>query len=152
MRNHIIILALLAVVTVSCKKEKNLSKIPVISDLQMFPDSVRSASNFDTVFISFTINDGDGDLSNDSADIYIKEIWGNNKYQYTFPEIPRDIADADKGLVAACTIKIPASLYLIINPAIPAGQSDSAQFEIFIKDEARNQSNTLKTPVIHILP
>lgn len=151
MRNNIVILALVALVFASCGKKNTLSKVPKIYDLQMTPDSVRSASNFDTVYISFKISDGDGDLSSDSSDIYLREMVGNNKYQYAFPEIPKDVVNPDKGMIADCTIKIPASLYLIINPAIPAGESDSAKFEIYIKDKARNQSNTLVTPLIRIL-
>lgn len=156
MKNYIILLALLTFIFASCEKKgpSSSDKIPHISDLKISTDVVRQNNPDDTLLITFSVTDGDGDIgsSADSAGIYLQDDWGSNANQFYFPDIPRDVVDPEKGIIATCTVKVPSTLHFIIRPGNPPPTKDSVKFDVYVRDDARNESNHLTTPMIYILP
>jgi hypothetical protein len=156
MRSRITLFALLALGILSCKKENTASKVPVISSLEIFPDSVKSGSAEDTLLVAFLVSDGDGDLGNDAAsmkfDIFFKDNWGNNPFPFYFPDIPDELVDKTKGIIARCTVQVPAAQFLVLRPDPIHATGDTVKYEIYVEDRAGNKSNTLTTPEIYIKP
>lgn len=158
----ILTLAALALVIHSCKKGNKLTQAPVISDLRMSNNIVHDGNSpvySDTVTLVFTMKDGNGDFGttdNDTAfRIFLKDSADNNiVYGYTYPEIPRELVDPSRGLVASCTVRIDAKQKLILKPVPPGNPPrtmDSVKFHLYVVDDARNESNIITTPYIYII-
>lgn len=151
MIKYLAILALVAVTFGACTKNKG-SKIPSIGEVSVFPQTVRAGVPNDTVFISFKVADGDGDLgqapSSGKYDIYLRDKRTDSIIGYYFPEIPKEIADGKDGVDGNCTVIINAA-FLQLRPDHP--ELDTLQYEIYITDKAGNESNRITTWDIYLV-
>jgi len=150
----IIFLVLLTAGLASCaKKPGRYANEPYIEYKGRWPDSIRSGSGEDTVFISFRFTDGDADLGNDASsgnyDIFATDSRDATLYSYLFPNIPDQIRNPEKGMEGTCTFYILAA-FLTLRPDHP--DADTVSFSIYIKDRAGNQSNTIQTDPVYIVP
>lgn len=150
----ILILAIAAMLPTSCKKANNNSVIPSITYGGISPNTVKSGNGKDTVFVKLILNDGDGDLGNDPNsgihDVYLKDSRTGETNKYFFPAIPSDAIKAEKGVQIYVTIKVEAGLFLVLRPDHPTG--DTLSYDIYVKDKAGNNSNTITTEPIYITP
>lgn len=114
----------------------------------------------DSIVIQFSFTDGDGNLSSeDSTDIFIKDS--------RFPELPPTIVGAFPTIPAEGTgngisgdvfftvINSGQGVCCIFNDrfcvADEAFPVDTLSYEIYILDQAGNQSNTIRTEQIQVL-
>ena len=140
---------------VSCKKPNEVSKIPQISLLR-FASGDGSDSmlvNIDTVFLNFTITDGDADLGVPQPgplyDIYIKDMRFGNFQGYYLPEFDKSIEDPKKGIVGNCEFQFGTDL---LGPRTDhwhdSMKHDTTFIEFYVVDRAGHESNHLTTPKV----
>lgn len=155
MKLYSILLIATVVGFVACKKSSTGNPIPVIAYSGMSTDSINNGSSKDTLSITFTIVDGDGDLGNNpnvSNDIFLKDSRSvtNEEIGFSMPEIPKGVIKEGNSANIHCTVNISAALYLLLRPTRPLG--DTLSFDIYIKDKAGNKSNVITTHPIYIYP
>jgi len=152
-----LLLAASFILLASCKKDK-FNTVPTISYKEIKPNTlVRGgvSSPEDGPMVTFHLTDAEGDFGrlNDTtiSYIYIKNI-STPPFKldsFLFPELPgldRKNIDVD------VTVELFSVLAAPIPPVRP--HVDSMFFEIYVKDLAKNKSNTIITadPVLYIWP
>ncbi len=141
----------------ACKKSNNASKIPQIKFLQMQPDSIQAGSSFDTVYITFSFSDGDADLGNDpygsNYDIYIKDCRFDTTFSgYFFPAIDQSIEDPNKGISGTAVFKQLAANITPRTDSNHLKNGDTVYYQLYIRDRAGHNSDTIKTTNLYIRP
>jgi len=134
-----------------------MSPIPSIGFISMEPDSIHQGSSEDTVYIKFSIKDGDADLGNRDPsstefDIYVKDARYDTFQGYFFPEIAPAVEDPNKGLTGSCIFKILGALLYVRDDTVHMKYGDTTNFTLYIKDRAGNTSNEIKTQDLIIRP
>ncbi len=140
---------------IACKKTSTDNPVPVIAYSGISTDSINNGSSKDTLSITFTIVDGDGDLGNDpnvSNDIFLKDSRSvtNEEIGFLMPEIPKGVIKEGGSANIHCTVNVSAAQFLLLRPTRPLG--DTLSFDIYIKDRAGNKSNIITTHPIYIYP
>jgi len=126
----------------SCSKSR-LSKTPKITYKSLFPRIVTAGASNERTTISFIIEDGDGDIGFKSNNIYMKDSRDSSTVVLQIPVIPTEYSP-ERGIKGTVVIDYLAAL-LILRPDTAHIESDTLHWEIFIKDEAGNMSNTIIT-------
>ncbi|OSZ78708.1 hypothetical protein CAP35_10795 [Chitinophagaceae bacterium IBVUCB1] len=137
----------------ACKKAVKKDIVPSIVYTGLSPDKVASGSSKDTVSIRFTVTDADGDISGGTGeDVFLKDSRSTTgeEIKLQMPIIPTDAVKTDEGIHAFVTIRVYASLFLLLRPDRPNG--DTLTYEIYVKDRAGNKSNVINTQRIFITP
>lgn len=106
----------------------------------------------DTLAISFSFEDGDGDIgSEDAVDVFLTDSRTGFQERFLLPIFEDDAAEV--GISGTITLKLPNNIYLCCiypnttdacfrNPEYPR---DSFSYRIQIMDRAGNVSNTITT-------
>jgi hypothetical protein len=125
-----------------------MSNIPVIN-LQSVTDSIKQGEG--NILIQFGFQDGDCDLasSDTSTNILVKASNDTTWQGYSLPYIPPNLKDITKGLQGSATLNISGAFYVLDSLH---QNGDSVAFEFYIKDDAGNASNHLKTHYVKIRP
>lgn len=130
----------------SCVKETQLSEgnpIPQIAIVKSEPSSIIQFK--DSVKITLSYEDGDGDIGFENADINSLEIKDTRlskpDYYYVPPQAPLGAKIAIKGLLV---VKL-RNLFLL-----GTGNAETTSLEIRLRDRAGNWSNKVTTPEITI--
>ncbi len=156
MKRCIALFVVLFLVFSSCKRHSNMSAIPAITLVEMTPNSVQQGSSEDTVYIKFTLTDGDADLGHDVSssdyDIYIRDNHTDSFTGYFFPEIAQNVLDPSKGISGTCTFKMLGALIYVRPDTVHLIKGDTVHYELYIKDRAGNTSNHISTPDLYIKP
>lgn len=142
---YLVPVLLAALLFPSCQKN-TVSKIPQISLMLFYPDSVMKV-NVDTAYIEFHLVDGDADIGNDTVSrVFLKDSRNPNTFiPYDFPIIDGAIEDPKKGLEGTC-------IFLPVPQPVPRSDSlhnatgaDTFYYEVYITDRAGNASNHIVT-------
>ena len=135
--------ALACLVQTGCKKDE-LTNTPVIELKSATPAALQAFS--DTLTFTIFYRDGDGDLGENSADVYNLFLTDNRNsiaYKYRIQQLaPQGSAIAIQGNL---DVKLP-SVPILDN----ANSSETATFSIYIVDRAGNKSNTVTSGNITI--
>ena len=136
----------------SCKKDKSndpiqkASNTPVIELVSVTPTTVHALQ--DSIVFTIKYTDGDGDLGFAEADS-MTVFLTDKRFPIVNPFHVQPLSPL------GTTISITGNLEIILNNTIlkdNASASESAVFEIKIRDRANNYSNVLTTPAITVLP
>jgi len=118
----------------------------------------QNSLNTDSLFVTFSFTDGDGDLGHEPADtsrnIFIKDLrTGNFQDKFKSPYIPEE--GIGNGITGDIELLLFTTCCLFPDASIPPCSApdqfplDTVIYEIFIKDRAGNESNKIKTePII----
>lgn len=146
------LMAFFVLIVFSCKKDKSNEPIPkasitpVIELVSVIPTTVHALQDSIEFTISYT--DGDGDLGFSDADSMSVFI--------TDKRFPLTIAFHLQPLSPLnTTISIKGNLPIVLNNTIlqnNSSTSESAVFEIKIRDRANHYSNVLTTQPVTVLP
>lgn len=140
------------ILNISCKKEKSNDPIPkasitpVIELVSVTPTSVQALQ--DSIVFTISYSDGDGDLGFSDADsmsVFITD----KRFPLTISFHLQPLSPMNS------TISIKGSLPIVLNNTIlqnNTSTSESAVFEIQIRDRANHYSNVLTTAPITVLP
>lgn len=109
----------------------------------------------DSIIIQFSFTDGDGDLSQDSTDIFVTDSRTLELTPFRIPSFPSEgTGNGISGDVFIRLVNTDASICCIlgnrvcfINEVLPV---DTVSYAIQIMDRAGNLSNTIRTEVIEI--
>jgi hypothetical protein len=127
----------------SCKKEEEVSVIPVIDFESISPSIAQEYT--DDIIITISYADADGDLGENNPDIdnlFVEDNRNNIVYHFRIPEL------APSG----SAIAIEGNFNITINgTGITDGTaSQKVDYTIYVKDRAGNKSNTITTSKITI--
>lgn len=136
---HILIL----VVLFSCKKEEEVSVIPVIAFESISPNTAQEYT--DDIIITISYTDGDGDLGENNPDInnlFVEDNRNGIEHKFRIPELSP----------SGSTITIEGNFNITINgTGITDGTaSQKVNYDIYITDRAGNTSNQVTTSSITI--
>lgn len=138
-----IIYLLVVVLLFSCKKEEEVSVIPVIDFESISPSIAQEYT--DDIIITISYADADGDLGENNPDIdnlFVEDNRNNIVYHFRIPELSP----------SGSTITIEGNFNITINgTGITDGTaSQKVNYDIYIKDRAGNTSNKVTTSSITI--
>lgn len=140
----LIVLVLLA----GCTRKSTLSEVPKITFNSLNPQVVRAGSSTDATVISFTIEDGDGDIGFGTRNLYLTDSRDENQVAMIIPTIPKEYSP-QKGLKGNVEI-IYLAAWLSLRPDTNHLTRDTLQWKIFMKDEAGHTSNTIYTDSLYL--
>lgn len=145
----------------SCTKPPDYSNIPEIEFIRLSKNLMRQSSlGPDTVIITFGFTDGDGDLGTgqEGPEVFVFDGRDNfEKPPYQLPKI--DQQGVGNGISGEISILMPTTCCIFPpqngiayppcdnSPNAPS-MFDTVFYQIYIKDAAGNQSNTISTPPI----
>ena len=142
----------------SCVTSPDFSDVPEIEFLGLSqPSLVQNSLNTDSLFVSFTFTDGDGDIGFE-ADVFQQNIFvidnrtGDTYDSFKAPEIPEQ--GSSRGIEGEVRLRLFTTCCLFPNNIPPcespdAFPTDTLTLDIFIFDRAENRSNTITTtPII----
>lgn len=156
-----LMLGLLLFFWAACSEAPNYPKEPVITFEGLNKGRVFQFTNgpADSLIITFSFTDGDGDLSlaeaNDSVDIFLRDSRLPTVAQnFRFPFIDREGTGAGISGVATVTVVNTGNICCIYEGELCAAEEeypiDTFSFNIQIVDRAGNFSNVINTGVIEI--
>lgn len=149
----ILILILLASAT-ACKKPEDALEKPEIAFISMSPSVVASGNLKDTVLISlrYSIASSGIGLGPTPTEIYFKDSRDSNSLnRLPFPdEVSAELPETENNIRGNISVKIPASLYLVLRPERPDG--DTVRYQMYLRDKNGLESNKITTPDIYIMP
>ena len=136
----------------ACKKDKSKDPIPkasitpVIELVSVTPTSVHAL--LDSIVFTISYTDGDGDLGFSDADSMTVFVT-DKRFPVTIPFHLQPLSPLNT------SVSIKGNIPLVLNNTIlqnNSSTSESAVFEIQIRDRANHYSNVLTTPPITVLP
>jgi len=142
----------------SCIKPPEYPDTPEIEFVGLSKNIVNQRNTqLDTVALFFSFTDGDGDLSSDTFDLFIRDSRLEITDSFRIPPIPRE--GAANGISGEFTVLINNQVGLCCippngaPPCLPNEEfpSDTMSYFISIMDRAKNVSNTIETSPIVIL-
>lgn len=154
---QILAAVLIGMMTFSCINRPDFPDEPVIEFISMNRNQlVQDNFNTDSLRVTFSFTDGDGDLgNNDSLNIFIRD--NRDQFiasQYRLPMLPTE--GASRGIEGELTITVYTTCCIFPDGTPPCTPSqlyprDTLTYDIFIKDRAGNISNTITTNPIILL-
>lgn len=141
MRN-LFIIAIISLIAVSCNKKHKYANVPKITFSKLSQNSVQAGSGT-TLLITFLFEDGDGNIGFGTNNLFLKDSRDTQWLPYTIPDIP-DKFNPDKGLAGVMQIDYEAAFLLLRSDSLHI-ESDTLTWDIYMKDEAGNVSNTITT-------
>lgn len=161
MYSRLLTAALLVFGLYCCQTPPDYPDEPVIEFLSMNKNTMLQGSGLaDTVLITFSFTDGDGDLgraeNSQDLDIFLTDLRKNAPADnYRIPFIPE--LGAGNGIRGEVTFKLfqtcciyPNGVPLPCTPNFENFPQDTVAYELFIVDRAGNESNRIQTEDIYI--
>lgn len=100
--------------------------------------------------------DGDGDIGLDYTDtalaVTIKNTTTGAIYKYPFPYVPQASRYGKKYLKGTGSISLAKNVFFMPRIDSVHINNDTFKFEVFVTDNAGNQSNTITSPEIYVRP
>ncbi|MCC7467353.1 MAG: hypothetical protein IT261_13825 [Saprospiraceae bacterium] len=146
-----------------CVQPPDYSDVPEIKYIGLSKNLMNQGEGYtDSIFVSFSFTDGDGDLgypeSDPTASVFIRDS------RDSFPKPPLQLPyvepqGAGNGISGEITVKLPTTCCIYISPeGIPSAcddvpaqiQFDSFYYYIKIRDRAGHESNEIRTDVIRL--
>ena len=137
----------IAVLSTSCKKNANVSKIPSITFRSMEPQTVKAGSDT-TVLIKFNFEDGDGDIGFGTPNLFFRDSRDTIWSPFLIPNIP-DRFNPESGLKGIIQVEYEAAFLLLRNDSLHLN-NDTLHWDIYMKDKAGNVSNIITTPELYL--
>ena len=166
MKKSVFLLGILSLIVLAaafqfCVKPPNYPKEPVIEFLNMSKNLIRQTPlGTDTIRVTISFTDGDGDLGFEEASesILIKDGRDNvSRPSLSIPYIEQQ--GAGNGISGEITFELTSTCCIFVDPVtgfkracadVPIAM-DSVFYKISIKDRAGNISNEIRTPWIGLI-
>ena len=147
MRN-LFILAILSLLLFSCNKKHSYSNTPKITFDRLSQNTTQAGSQ-DIIYIRFLFEDGDGNIGFGTNNLFLKDSRDTVFQNYKIPDIPSKFNPED-GLKGSIQVSYEAAFLLLRSDSLHQ-ESDTLTWDIYMKDQAGNESNTITTsPLILI--
>ncbi len=145
MRRIGISLLFLSIAFLSCKKDEVFTFEPSIEFKSISPGTIKEYR--DSVVITISYLDRNGDLGENDTEIpnaFVKDLRNNLLYSFRIRQLAPDAAIAIQGNLS---IVIPQVALVNSNSS-----SETATFEVYIKDRAGLESNKITTSAVSVIP
>lgn len=129
----------------SCKKDETVALEPSIEFKSISPGSIKQYR--DSVVIEISYLDNNGDLGENETEIpnaFVKDLRNNLVYSFRIRQLAPEATIAIKG-----NLEIIVPQVALINSS---STSESATFEVYVKDRAGLESNKVTTTAVTIVP
>jgi hypothetical protein len=143
MIRNLVLVFLVSVALVACKKADEIGPIPEIEFVSVTPGNIQEYA--DSLVFTIKYRDGDGDLGENTSDaenFFLADSRNNVIYKFRIPQLAPDNS----------SIIIEGNLNVTLaNTAIIDGSaSQTFTYSIYVKDRAGNQSNTVVTSPVTV--
>jgi hypothetical protein len=145
MRRIGIILLLLSSALMSCKKDEAFTFEPSIEFKSISPGTIKEYK--DSVVITISYLDRNGDLGENETEIpnaFVKDLRNNLLYSFRIRQLAPEASIAIQGNLS---IVIPQVGLVNSNSS-----SETATFEVYVKDRAGLESNKITTSAVSVIP
>jgi hypothetical protein len=145
MRRIGIILFLLSSALISCKKDEAFTFEPSIEFKSISPGTIKEYK--DSVVITISYLDRNGDLGENETEIpnaFVKDLRNNLLYSFRIRQLAPEASIAIQGNLS---IVIPQVGLVNSNSS-----SETATFEVYVKDRAGLESNKITTSAVSVIP
>jgi len=160
MKRILFLLTIAVIVWASCsKKPYNYYPIePQIYYKSVQPNLIDFNDTTAAVQVTFTFNDGDGDLGTDETTstnaIYFKDSRdtsaADTTFGYPFPYISSDKRPKNGSLEGNVVVTLNRAYFSVLDSLHLALRGDTLHYNIYIKDNAGHKSNVITTDPIYI--
>lgn len=139
----------LILIYAGCAKPPDLDEVPSMEYIAISKTSMKQGSvNQDSVILTLKIKDGDGDIgftndNNRTQDLFVIDKRTNFTYDtYIIPAIPQQ--GANNGIIITMDVVLKTTCCIINSCDPDPDQADEMlPLEIYVKDRAGNQSNSV---------
>ena len=138
----VLFIAIISILTTSCNKKTKMANVPKLTFKAMDRSTVQAGSEED-VNISFLFEDGDGNIGFGTNNLFFKDSRDTALIPYMIPNIP-DKFNPESGLKGVILVQFPAAFLLLRTDTLHK-ESDTLTWDIYLKDQAGNMSNTITT-------
>lgn len=146
MRRFLIVWCCL-LVGVSCNKEKKYSNIPKLSYKGMDRNSIK-AGDTGAVRIFIQFEDGDGNIGFGTENLFFKDSRDTQIIPFVIPKVDSRY-EPENGLEGIIQIDYQSAFLLLRNDTLHK-ENDTLFWEIYMKDEAGNESNRILTDYLYL--
>ena len=139
------IILLLSVLLISCKKDEEVNYSPSIEFQSISPGTIEEYR--DSVVITISYLDKNGDLGENETEIpnaFVRDLRNDLTYSFRIRQLAPNTEIAIKGNL---DIVVPQVARINSNSA-----SESATFEVYIKDRSGMESNKVTTSAVTVVP
>lgn len=151
-----LVLLLLTLLLMGCRKEEKFSDVPFIEFVSLEPNTIGMSGT--DVILTIKFQDGNGDIGLDESDIYspfdTSSVYYYNCFVSYFEKQNGEFVEVE--LPSTLNMRIPrlsdedsesisGELYLELFANNPFSPYDTIRYELFIVDRALNHSNTITT-------
>ena len=139
------ILLLLSSALMSCKKDEAFTFEPSIEFKSISPGTIKEYK--DSVVITISYLDRNGDLGENETEIpnaFVKDLRNNLLYSFRIRQLAPEASIAIQGNLS---IVIPQVGLVNSNSS-----SETATFEVYVKDRAGLESNKITTSAVSVIP
>lgn len=146
MRQIFQVIILLILLFTACKEDESIdySPTPQIEFVSIVPQQVMEYQ--DSLVISISYIDGDGDLGENGNGIYnafVKDLRNDVEYKYRIQQL----APNNANIIIQGTLDIVLDRLVLLQNA----QQEDTSFEIYVIDRAGNRSNIITTSSVSIV-
>lgn len=141
-------LLILLLLVAGCTRKSTLSEVPKITFNSLNPQVLRAGSSTEATQISFTVEDGDGDIGFGTRNLYLVDSRDESEVAMIIPTIPQEY-QPQKGLKGTVEV-IYLAAWLSLRPDTNHLTRDTLRWKIYIKDEAGHTSNTIYTDSLYL--
>ncbi len=138
----ILIIAIISIIATSCNKKTKMANVPKLTFKELSTKTIQAGSE-GNVNISFLFEDGDGNIGFGTNNLFLKDSRDTQLIPYTIPKIP-DKFNPESGLKGVILVQFPAAFLLLRTDTLHLN-TDTLTWDIYMKDQAGNVSNTITT-------
>jgi len=148
---------LLVTITVWGCYKNEMSPIPEIVFISQSQTEVADSGRgeFEEITFLFDFQDGDADIGPIGDPFPLQNITfidsrDSTKDFYDFPPIPEPVV-TDDGIRGSFVVRVNPNIFIARDDTTIHKLTDTVQYKVFVKDEAGNESNEVKTKSIVIV-
>ncbi len=143
MIRNLVLVFLVSVALVACKKADEIGPIPEIEFVSVTPGNVQEYA--DSLVVTIKYRDGDGDLGENTSgaeNFFLADSRNNVIYKFRIPQLAPD----NSSIIIEGNLNVTLANTAIID----GSNSQTFTYSIYVKDRAGNQSNTVVTSPVTV--
>jgi hypothetical protein len=143
MIRSLVLVFLVSVALVACKKVDEIGPIPEIEFVSVTPGNVQEYA--DSLVFTIKYRDGDGDLGENTSgaeNFFLADSRNNVIYKFRIPQLAPD----NSSIIIEGNLNVTLANTAIID----GSNSQTFTYSIYVKDRAGNQSNTVVTSPVTV--
>lgn len=160
MKRILFFLTIATILWASCAKKAN-NNFPIEPQIyykSVDPNIIDFNDTTSAVNITFTFNDGDGDLGTDQTNtqqqIFLKDsrdtTSGDSTFGYPFPYVDPSMRPKNGSLQGNVVVRLGRQYFSVIDSLHIALRKDTLHYKMYVIDDSGHKSNVIETDPIYI--